>query len=79
MGEAVIYTSNNCPACVMAKDFFSTRNIPYKEYNISLDRIARDKVFEITNQTGVPVIEYKGETLVGFRPRTLEKLVNSPL
>lgn len=76
MTKATIYTSNMCPACVMAKNFFKEKSIPYDELNINIDEAARDKMVQLTSQTGVPVIEYKGEVLVGFRPRTLEKLFN---
>jgi len=79
MTKAIIYTADICPACDMAKNFFSSKNIPYEEFNVNVDKDARDKMIRMTNQTGVPVIEYKGEVLIGFRPRTLEKLANSPV
>lgn len=79
MTKAVIYTTNICPACDMAKKFFLSKNIPYEEFNVNTDTEARNKMVEMTNQTGVPVIEYRGEVLVGYRPRTLEKLFNLPL
>ena len=37
-----IYSKNNCPFCVMAKNYLASKNINFQEANIEQDAEARD-------------------------------------
>jgi len=39
-----IYSKNNCPFCVMAKNYLSLHNIAFREINIEEDAAAREFV-----------------------------------
>lgn len=59
----------------MTKAFFQENKVAYTEHNVVEDVAARTKMIELTGQTGVPVIEIDGETVIGFdKPRLKELL-----
>jgi glutaredoxin len=37
-----IYSKNNCPFCVMAKNYLESKNINFREVNIEQDQQARE-------------------------------------
>ncbi|MBI5061074.1 MAG: glutathione S-transferase N-terminal domain-containing protein [Candidatus Aenigmarchaeota archaeon] len=61
-----IYTTNHCPYCVIAKNFFKQNNIQYEEVNVETDHKAAIEMVEKSGQTGVPVIEINGHIIIGF-------------
>ena len=54
-GEVVMYATSWCGYCQKARDFFAKNNIPYTEYDIERDGMAKDKYAEY-NAPGVPLI-----------------------
>ena len=68
-----IYTTNHCPYCVLAKEFFKKNNITYNEINVEEDEAAAEEMIEKSGQMGVPVIEVNGEIIVGFNRPAIEK------
>lgn len=57
-----IYSKNNCPYCVQAKQYLENMNINYQEVNIELDNQAREFVVSRGHRS-VPQI-YVGENLL---------------
>lgn len=76
--EVVIYSTPTCPFCHQAKDFFTERNISFVDYNVAEDETRREEMIEKTGQYGVPVIEVRGEIIIGFDKARLEELLNGP-
>lgn len=74
MKNVVIYTSNTCGYCHLAKDYLNENNIEYTEKNVSSDPQARK---ELMNQgfMGVPVIFVDEEVVQGFDKDRLEELL----
>ena len=68
-----IYTTNHCPYCVMAKDFFKKSNVAYTEINVEEDESAAEEMIEKSGQMGGPVIDINGEIIVGFNKPAIEK------
>jgi len=68
-----IYTTNHCPYCVMAKDFFKKNNVAYTEINVEEDEAAAEEMIDKSGQMGVPVIDINGEIIVGFNKPAIEK------
>lgn len=65
-----IYTTPTCVFCHMAKEYFKSRGVEYRERDASTDMTAAQWIFDKTGQLGVPVIDIDGEIIVGFdRPR----------
>lgn len=75
MSKVTIFTSNTCPYCTMAKDYFKEKNIGFEEKNVQTDAVARDELMA-KGYTGVPVIIVDDEEIVGFDKMRLEKLLD---
>lgn len=71
--NVIIYTTDTCPYCEMAKQFFKSKNIKYKEINVSNDPEAAKEMIEKSGQMGVPVIEIDGKIILGFNKSAIEK------
>lgn len=55
------------------KGFLSQRGIPFKEYDVGVDREAALQMIRLSGQQGVPVITVDDEVIVGFDRRRLEE------
>ena len=72
-----IYTTNHCPYCVMAKEFFKKNDVAYTEINVEEDEAAAEEMIEKSGQMGVPVIDVNGEIIVGFNRPAIEKALKA--
>ncbi|MFA6531176.1 MAG: glutaredoxin family protein [Candidatus Micrarchaeia archaeon] len=64
--KIIVYGTETCPYCVMAKKYFDSKKVKYEDVNLNQQR---DRVYEIiakSGQTGVPVIDINGKIIVGF-------------
>ena len=73
MKKVVIYSTPTCHFCHMAKDFFSSQNVPFTDYNVATDLEKRKEMVEKSGQMGVPVIFIDDEMMVGFDKHTIAK------
>jgi glutaredoxin len=71
-----IYTKENCPYCVKAKQFFKSKKIEFTEIYVGRD-IARDEYFTLTGMKTVPAI-YLENSLVGGYAELVEYAVDHP-
>ncbi len=71
--KVVIYSSNTCPYCDMAKDYFRNQGIEYEERNTS-EKENRAKLMEMGLRS-VPVIFYGDKHVVGFEPTMVEEFL----
>lgn len=75
MQNVTIYSTPTCHFCHMAKEFFTEKNIPFTDYNVSVDAEKRNEMIQLTGQLGVPVIKIGEDLMVGFdRERIAGKL-----
>ena len=74
--SVTIYTTNHCPYCVMAKEYFKKNSVTYKEVNVEDDEKAAEEMIEKSGQMGVPVIEINGQIIVGFNRPAIEKALH---
>lgn len=72
--KVVVYTSNTCPYCNMAKEYLHDKNIEFEEKNIQTDKEARDELMKM-GHLGVPVILVGEEEIVGFDQNKLDDLL----
>ena len=73
--NVTIYTTPTCVYCKAAKEFFQENDIKYEEKNVAEDEQARDAMVEKSGQLGVPVIDIKGNIVVGFDEKKLSELL----
>lgn len=71
-----IYTRDDCPYCVRAKDFFAKKSIQVQEVKVGRD-IARDDYAALTGMKTVPAI-YIGNKLIGGYTDLVEYASDNP-
>ena len=75
MARITIYTTPTCVYCKMAKEFFKERGVEYTEKDVARDTMAREEMFKLSQQMGVPVIDIDGKITVGFDQEKLSELL----
>ncbi len=75
MKKVIIYSTSNCPYCVMAKDFLSKNNIEFIDYDVSKNSDKAKEMIEKSGQFSVPVIDFNGNIIAGFNKDKLEKSI----
>ena len=73
--KIVIYSTEFCPWCRKAKEFFKEHKIKYKEFDVGKDDKKAKEMMEKSGQKGVPVIEIDGEIMVGFDEEKLREFL----
>ncbi len=64
MPEILIYTTNICPYCMMAKRLLDKKGVRYTEINVDAESGLREEMMLKTNRRTVPQI-YIGDYHVG--------------
>ena len=72
--EVIVFTSNTCPYCTMVKDYLKSKNVEFKEKNVSVDADARKELME-KGHMGVPVTVIDGTEIVGFDKTKIDALI----
>ncbi len=75
MSEVVVYTSNTCPYCTLAKNYLTEKGVSYIEKNVQNDKEARKELMAMGHM-GVPVLVVNGEEIVGFDKERLDDLLD---
>lgn len=65
MKNVVVYTSNTCPYCTLAKNYLDEKGVTYSEKNVQTDKTARQELMAMGHM-GVPVVVIDGVEIVGF-------------
>jgi len=71
--KVTIYTTNICPWCIKAKEFFKENKISYKEKNVQENPKLANELLEKSGQMGVPVITIDDSVLIGFNKERIKK------
>lgn len=64
--NVTIYSTPVCHFCHAAKEFFTTNNVTYTEFDVASDAEKRQEMIEMTGQMGVPVIRINDDVVIGF-------------
>jgi glutaredoxin-like YruB-family protein len=75
MANVVVYTSNTCPYCTLAKNYLNEKGIEYTEKNVQTDKDARKELMSMGHM-GVPVLIVDGQEIVGFDKDKLDSLLS---
>jgi len=76
MAKVKVYSTENCPFCVDAKDFLKKNKIKFEDINVNENKKAAVEMIQKSGQTGVPVIDVDGEIIVGFDLPKIKKALN---
>lgn len=72
--NVVVFSSNSCGYCTMAKEYLTEKGVAYTERNVSVDLEAR-KELQSKGFMGVPVIYVDDEIIQGFDKARLDQLL----
>jgi len=61
-----IYSTEWCPYCKNAKQFFADKNMEYEEINIEQEEISRQDLVKITGGSSVPQIVINDKPIGGY-------------
>ena len=75
MSDVIVYSSNTCPYCTLAKNYLDEKGVPYIEKNVQTDKEARTELMNMGHM-GVPVLVIDGEEIVGFDKDRLETILD---
>jgi glutaredoxin len=65
--HVVLYTTEWCGYCKLTRRFLDQKGIPYKEFDIEKDALAR-KAYEALGGRGIPLIDVNGTLIRGYDP-----------
>jgi glutaredoxin len=80
-GDVTLYMASWCGACKAAAKYLESRDVPFVEKDIEKDRAAASEMqskAQAAGKTprGVPVIDFRGNILLGFDQRALATLID---
>ena len=61
MAKIVIYTSGFCPYCYRAKSLLDSKNVEYKEIDVTMNASKRLEMLEMAGSRSVPQIFVDGK------------------
>ncbi|HLD70355.1 MAG TPA: glutaredoxin family protein [Negativicutes bacterium] len=71
----IIYSTPTCVYCKTLKEYLSSKNIPYKEVDVSENEKELEKMVAISGQMGVPVVEIDDNVIVGFDREKIDEIL----
>jgi glutaredoxin-like YruB-family protein len=72
--KVVMYTTNHCPACRAAKDYFAKKGVHYEEIDVEASQTSFQE-FKKLGGNGVPLILVGDKKMEGFSPQALDALL----
>ncbi len=70
-----VYSASWCAFCHAAMEYLDKLGVSYDTKDIESDRSIAEEAIEKSGQMGIPVIDIKGDIIVGFdRPKIDESL-----
>ena len=79
MAEAptvTVYSTTTCPWCDRTKEYLRSKNVPFKDVDVSADIDAAREMVRISGQQGVPVVATDQEVIVGFDQLRLARIAD---
>ena len=74
MEKVLVYSSNTCPYCTLAKDYLTEKGVEFEERNVQEDSQARAELMKMGHM-GVPVIVVGDKEIVGFDKPKIDELI----
>ncbi|MEM2902477.1 MAG: glutaredoxin domain-containing protein [Candidatus Bathyarchaeia archaeon] len=61
-----VYSTPDCPNCVLAKNFLRKNNVSFKDIDVSTNPKAAIELIMKAGQMAVPVIKINDKMIIGF-------------
>ncbi len=75
--DVKVYSTPNCGWCNVLKRYLDEKHVRYEEIDVSRDRKAAMEMILKSGQRGVPVMDYKGNIIVGYDKDTIDRLISA--
>jgi len=72
-----LYTKNDCPDCVKAREFLNAKKLAFTEYNMDVDKTAAEKRKEIDDGSDVPFAIINRIQVYGFSEAIYNRALKS--
>jgi len=66
MAKVIVYSTQTCPFCNIAKDFLRANKIEFEDVDVSADPEKAREMMRKSGQSGVPVLDINGRIIIGF-------------
>ena len=66
MAKVEVYSTGQCPYCVMAKQLLERKGVSYTEIRVDSDPAKRQEMMQKSRQRTVPQIFINGEAIGGY-------------
>lgn len=73
--KVIVYSTQACPYCHMAKDFLKKNKVAFEDIDVSVDRVKAAEMISKSGQMGVPVIDINGQIIIGFDEARIRQLL----
>ncbi|HLD70543.1 MAG TPA: glutaredoxin domain-containing protein [Negativicutes bacterium] len=70
-----IYSTPTCVYCKSLKEYFTEKNIQFREVDVAADEKELEKMVAISGQMGVPVVDLDGEVVIGFDRARIDEIL----
>jgi glutaredoxin 3 len=75
--KVIVYSTQTCPYCTMAKRYLDARGIKYEDVDVSADQSRALEMLTKSGQMGVPVLDVGGHVIVGFNRPAIEDALSN--
>ena len=69
-----IYTTKSCHYCKTAKDYFTSKGLPFEVFDIGEDIVKKQEILD-AGYRSVPIIKIDNEVIVGWDKQKVESLL----
>jgi len=74
--QVELYVTSWCPYCKKAIQYFQSKGIAYKAYDIEKDKQAAARKQELDSRSGVPFAVINGKRIHGYAPKSYAKALS---
>ena len=75
MPSVVVFSTPTCPWCVRVKNYLKSKNISFRNVDVSRDEVAQKEMVRKSGQMGVPQLWINGQVVIGFDQAKIDTLL----